>query len=376
MAATNQAERERLEDQDNYPSRGGLARVERACALLDRRRWAVYRARHEPLRSTVILVSGRLAPRADTVFYDDGSTYLRINDGLVDHLDTVCRVIAASGRFASDEGVAEEPALTPPEVDAKLKQTYDDWRARERNEPVERIEVPLGPRAATVAEGLGSAAIVFTVLHEFGHAALHRAGARVAVLQEPEADRWAAEALFANAKTAASQPNYLLGGALLSIRALASRERMYKPDLHGYPPSEQRFAELLAMAQRFSSDPLSFYVRTTLAFSLDQRMQRAEHDFGAGQQAPPSRPEQLLSTIVAVLVEAADGHMSFESAAATLLGILAVVSPGVVAATAALGATILFGEQPSCLAEPRVRRVVELYERFTPRLQQAAASHS
>ncbi|MDQ6684008.1 MAG: hypothetical protein M3Z16_02670 [Pseudomonadota bacterium] len=372
MTTLTQAERERSEDQDNYPSRGGVERVGLAWKLLDRTSWVLYKARHEALRSTVILVSGRLAPIASTAFYDDGSTYIRINDGLVEHLDTVCRIVAASGRSTSRDGVVEPRALPADQVDALLRRAYGDWSARERNEPVPRVEVPLGPEAAAIAEGLGNAAITFTVLHEYGHAALHRSLTRDALTQEPEADRWAARALFENAANARLL-NYVLAGALMSIRALASRERVLRSDLHGYPPSEQRFADVLATAQQFFSDTLEFYARTTVAFSLDQQLQQVEHNSGCGQAEPPSHPEQVLSTIVAVLLEA-DHHMTADEAAAILLKIVGDVQPEVVAATMALAQDVLRLDQPCCLREPRIRRVVELFWPLAPRLEQTSRS--
>ena len=201
-----------------------------------------------------------------------------------------------------DDGlVVEEPALTPAEVTDNLRRAYDQWTARENLQRVEPLMIPLGPIAEIVATDMFRGALVFTVLHEFGHAACGHDVPGNPITQEPEADRWAARALFSTAVAALQQPDYLLGAAFLSIRALASRERVQKSDLHGYPPSEQRFTALIEIARQLFPNELVFYMKTTSAFTADMRLQTAEHDLGAGVSPAPSQSEQIVSLIVSRL---------------------------------------------------------------------------
>jgi hypothetical protein len=367
-----EAERNWADYLHNYPSRGAESKVEHAQDLLSRQGWASYKARYERLRRTVFLVVGRRPPVPETISYSDGSTLILINDGIVEHLETVATILMAGGRFIDDGRVVEEPALSPDAVTGLLRRANEQWVVRERREKVDTLEIPLGPIARIVATNTFRAATVFTVLHEFGHAANGHALAHHPQTQEVEADQWAAHALFSTAVAALTQPDYLLGAAFLSIRALASRESMGKADLHGYPPSAQRFSTLINVVRGYFPSEFVFYMKTKSAFSHDMRMQRAEHDVGADIAYPPSLPEQCASLIVSQLHAVTRTETTLDSAIREINAVLARVPAPVIHGTAEICARIF--TPAACVGEfqDQCLRVANLFGEIAPQLPQTA----
>jgi hypothetical protein len=357
-----QAERDREVEQRQFPSRGPVEEVKRAWSHLSHRKWVMYKAQFPATLKTVILGIGRDEPFAETTLNPDGSSLIRVYDGLVLYLKSVCRAWLAGANLATSEG--KTPAsLRPNDVNQLLLETLQQWQARSDLEDVEPPAITLSDSAERRADSLFIMAIVFTIMHEYGHAALHGGQDRDAATQqqELEADEWAVRALLEVFALTTGQVGFALAGALISVRAHAAREVIFKVKLKKYPPSAKRFAALTGVVRTILVDELRFYIETTILGSNDMRMQAAEHALGGDVSLPPGHPEQFTSMIVSQLIEVTHKRRDLAAVVQDIEHVLRSAQPDVVSGTAAICRRIFSKEQPAYRKYDDVGQLLDLF---------------
>ena len=350
------ARKERAEQMEIYPSRGGAARINLARSHLSAFKWRTLAGNFPPLIKTVFAVLGKNEPDATTYFYRDGSSFVAINDGFVWLIESVCRALAAANNWQVKQCRVEVAALPPADVDELLLAVYRQWQARCRNYTVPVPAVPLGERGEQAAHLHLMPALLFTLMHEYGHAAWHQTVPRiddepqVEPHHELEADEWAVRTLLRVFGEPTGQQNIALLGAVLVIRLLAAIKLLVDDYPGNHPPPAERLANIARAARLHFTDDLDFHIAMTLAFAADMRMESAELALRGDDRRPPTRPEQLTSTIVALLVELFWKRQTLRSARALLVGTIAHLPPDLLAASARECRVVFAPGQPSCLA--------------------------
>lgn len=353
------AEHDRTVEQRKFPSRGPVEEVKRAWDHLSYRKWATYKAQFPATLKTVLLGVGKNQPFADTTLNPDGSSLIRIYDGLVLYLKSVCHALAASANLATSEGTAV--SLRPDGVNQLLLKTLQQWQARWDLQDIEPSAVALTDSADQLADSLFIMALVFTIMHEFGHAALHGGQRRDPATQELEADEWAARALLEVFALPTGQVGIALAGALVNVRALAARERIFSVELKEYPPSARRFEALLGVVRNVLADELRFYIDTAIIATTDMRMQAVEHALGGNVLLPPSYQEQFTSMIVSQLIEVRHKRRDLTTVAQDVEHVLRLAQPHVVDGTAATCRRIFSKEQPTYRNDDGIRQLIDLF---------------
>lgn len=299
----SEAEAQRLIDYENYPSQRGGDLVNGLWTRIMRRpEFEVFRASFPRNAFPVLVVLGWDKPTASTEFMADGSSLIRLSDGMIFFVEAVCRALFASMISRGHKEMVVEPALAPRADRNKiLLQTYRQWRSLFEDGATYPV-LPLGPNAERVAIHTFKAAIAFIIAHELAHAELHRGGQRGSKI-ECEADRRGVELLLTLYGRHEGGEGRAIAGAVAAVRTFAALEILVEPFPEGYPPPQERLFHVLDAFAATLPGQLEFYMLTTMAFTLDLRMQWAERALAGRDAAPEGRPEQIVSTWTAMLVE-------------------------------------------------------------------------
>lgn len=360
-----EAQAARSELARKFPSQWADADLEKARATIPKARWDAFTRPLPHLAETVVFGSGRMQPYADTKQeFEDGSTLIELYDGLAAYLKAIARTVAASFRSNDKTLGVHATALRPGDVDATLLQLFQSctrmWKEKRFDPPA----IALSPQAEQLADLLYNAALVFTAMHEYGHAVLHRGSNLDKPTKEFQADAWAAQAFIT--QYAPSVPlNVAVAGALLYLRAITARREIL-PDLaqNGaplkYPPSSQRFSALVKMFCENAEYKLQFFIKTTFTFAIDMRLQAAERALTGRPGTSPSEPEQFTSMIVGGLIEIFENRMTHAELERQLEAVLSSAPPGLFQQTLVLCLDIFSKEQRSYQKLPDVRRLTEL----------------
>ena len=341
----SEAQKAKQDDLEGYKSPIASKWVKEAVGLVSPAKWQAHKTKHPKLSKTEFLLVKEQKPAAGAVLYADGSSYIKINDGIILFLHEITQALGSGINSYDGTGLIEAAENAPVEVDKSLRKAYENYQERLDWQEIAPFSLKLGPKAAQIAASNRAAAILFTICHEYGHAALHKAGPREPKTEEPEADRWAAETLFELFAAPTGQENSALSGAFLSIRAQAARERISKIVLKKYPKSEDRFANVIKIAQGFLGSELMFYVKTTQVFSTDCRLQSCEHALDAGVPYPPSSVAQIVSGVVARLIHICQGNPIDERMGKDLAFIASKAQPDVLSEVAATLRRVLSNAQ-------------------------------
>lgn len=328
--------------------------------------WPYYKSRFPHTAKTVVFCPNRIMPYAESNGkFNDDSTLIQVYEGLPLYLDAVANALAASFKSNDPKIGIHAPALPPKDVDPALLKLFQECSRMWKEKRFDPPKVALAPPAKALANWLYRSAVVFAVMHEYGHAVLHRGSKLTRVDKELQADSWAANAFMA--VFAHLQPlNVSLAGALLYMRAMAAREAILpqnKADLADpYPPSSQRFTAIIDVfkqqKQHFGYE-LEFFIRSTLTFALDMRLQALEHAIAQNAGMPPTQPEHFTSIIVAGLVQIFNGNMKENELEQELALILQAAKPDLIASTITICERIFSKQQRAYEALPDARRLIE-----------------
>lgn len=359
------AQKAKQDDLKDYENPIADEWVKQAVGLVDPAKWEAHETKYPKLSKTEFLLLREQNPSAGAELYEDGSSYIKIHDGRILFLHEISQALGSGINSYDGTSLVEAAANAPAEIDKSLRQAYDNYQERLDWQVIAPFSLQLGPKAAQIAASNRAAAILFTILHEYGHAALHKAGPRDPKAEEPEADQWAAETLFELFAAPTDQENSALSGAFLSIRAQAARERILKIIPKTYPKSEDRFANVIRIAQGFLGSELMFYVKTTQVFSTDCRLQSCEHALDADVPFPPSTVAQIVSGVVARLVHIGQGNPIDERMGKDLAFIASNALPEVLSEVAATLRRILSKAQAENEADAETRRsLVAVYPKL------------
>jgi len=364
----------RQQEMTNYPSSRGAALVQRAWGMMSPMRWLAYKGQFDGLRSTVSLVSGRNEPTAETQWFKDGSSLVTISDGMVLFVESVCRALASSASWRGKDGALVERALFAPQlVDEVLLDTYRQWPMLLRDNEMNAPQIPLEEQGDALAWGYFTPAMMFIIMHEFGHAALHK-DVQHEMQHEIEADEWAIDALLSVFGEQTNQVNICLAGSLVGIRSFAAVDLLVEKFPEGYPPPTERFDAILKRFRSRCADEISYFIDTTIAYAMDMRMESTEMALRGREIRPPNRPEQLVSSMVSALIEAYWNRCSMEEAASSVDAILGASPFDLMAAAARQSRAVFTQDQPTCRrSDPvgdRARIVIESFTELIGRLGQ------
>lgn len=321
MASRTLAQIQRAKRWNDYPAQLGDVMQSAWHGLAQRWNWKEFRSKVTRDEWPEVLVVGRESPEAETTFFDDGSVLITVSDGLIRFLQNVCNALFALANYRGEAGhITEAAALGREQADELLLRTYRQWAELQRGSIPPVHSVVLGAQATEMARHHLIHSLLFVVLHEFGHATLHRDCKRDAQL-EIDADIWGLDTLLTMDGRPTIKQNLVLSGAVVSLRAFAALDVLGLWHLGDYPPPSTRFQTMMGVFRRRAPDGISFYVASTYAFTTDLRMEAAERAIrGAATELEPIGPhelshDQIVSHIVSLLVEMYLKRMTQQEAA-------------------------------------------------------------
>lgn len=358
---------------NNFPSKTAKT-VSRAWSMMSGHKWRLYQRSFPAIGFPLPLVSGRNKPDATMmVSFEDGSALIIITDGMVMFVDSVCRAMASGANWHGRNGaILDAAAFSPGAVDGALLSTYQQWRKLLADDNLAPPSIALSDQGEELAWGYFAPAIMYILMHEFGHAALHR-DLPFAKTQEIEADLWAIDALLTVFGEQTNQVNISLAGALVAIRSFAAVDAVVPNAFpEGYPAPAERFEAILARFRQRCPDDISYFIDSTIAFAMDMRMLSTELAFKGEVSRGPLRPEQLVSMIVSLLVEVFWKRLSLDEVARTVDAIFKSASSNLVAGSARLARSAFSPLQQTCPLEgqvgSRAREIIKNFGNLLPHL--------
>lgn len=340
----------------NYPSQGGADHVQRAWKYLSPDKWLAYKSQFPGLGQAQAIVLGKPTPYAGTQRYTDGSALVRIHDGLVFFVQALSMAAAAGFNLVTSTGVQTQAPLAPVEVDEALMSVYRQWPKLWRKEEITSPAITLSEDLRAIADAHFVLALIFIVLHEYGHVALdHELTARNAS-QEHEADSWAIDCLMRLFGRPTGQERIVLAGAVVSIRAFAALERLYpKPEADDppavkYPSPDSR---LFTIVRSFAvdMDELTFYDKSTIAYANDMRLEAMERAFAKLPYLAPVRSDRLISMIASGLIEMQAGRMTIDMMTETVSHEITRANEKTLAEAGHIAQRVFSTDQP-CYSDP------------------------
>jgi len=358
----------------NYPSQTSQS-VGRAWAMMNQQKWKEYQKSWPNLGHPIPLVSGRTEPNAEMIDYSDGSALITLNDGLVLFLDSACRALASGTNWSGPNGaIFDKASLSPEEVNAVLLGVYQQWPKLFKAKKLEPPPIPLSQQGEELAWGYFAPAILYILMHELGHAALHR-GKEFSKERELEADGWAIKALLRVFGKETDQINICLAGALLSIRAYSAVDALIPNAFPaGYPPPAERFDAILNVFKnetQLCPDDISYFCETTIAFALDLRMRATELAYRGQVITSPLKAPQLLSSLVSILIEVHAGRMKGDDAVGIIQSLIVNAPANLLKEAGAFARRVFSPEQHTCRQDGAIgkkhRQIIKLFEGMLPK---------
>jgi hypothetical protein len=310
MQASTKAQRDHASERRLYPSAGGADQMTRAWAYFSRTRWSVFKASYPELNRTHCIVLGLPEPYANTEHYPDCSALVRVNDGLISFVQSFCLALMTGSNVATSDGRTEAARAAPERVNQALLALYEQWKAIWAGSDLKPPPVLPGNMASAIADSQFVLCLLFVLMHEYGHAVLHR-GQEPAPEREHEADIWALDAIMSLFGVPTRQPRVTLAGAGIYLRLQAALERLHlaaqRPPEYPSPDARmQRIAQQLAT--RWCQDEFDYYDMTTVLYANDIRLETAERALGGENYLAPVRSDRLISLIMSLLIELSEGR--------------------------------------------------------------------
>ncbi|CDX57352.1 hypothetical protein MPL1032_210083 [Mesorhizobium plurifarium] len=276
---------------------------------------------------------GLAAPNATTRSFDDGSAVIVFNSGLFEFIDAVINTFMSAAQVR--DGSGSEPAALPMDVvDQRLIGVYRGWPQLWKDEQIRLVRTPLGEGASAIAGRLFEAAILFLLMHEYGHAVLHAQVTEGEPRHELEADRWGLDALLRCFAHPTNRVRTALMGAVIAIRAMSALEAIGHLFPTSYPPPSERFGAIMSFFRAKCENEYTYYYLSTIAIAHDQRMEAAERVFKGLPYRPELGAERLISNVMSQLIEAYHRRTSLEDAADVFGDLLASAEAEVLAESA------------------------------------------